>query len=110
MTTIPPETVALHPSFTAEDFDRLSEAGRAVVGHAFRYVALLGGQMEQGGHLPPVFEDSRQRAAWRTAAAEVPRHELRTVSGMLADAMEAVRVLRSTGTRHRKAVPATEPT
>lgn len=94
MTAPTPETVTLAPSFTAEDYERLSEAGQAVVGHAFRYVALIGGQLEQGKPLPSAFEDANQRSAWRTATREVPRHEQRAVSGMLADAMEAVRVMR----------------
>lgn len=108
MTDTPTSTVAgftvtlAAPEWDATDFDQLSEIGQAVVGHAYRYVGILGERTELGEPLPSLQEDSRQRAAWRKATRTVPRHERDTVRLMLSDAMGAVHAIR---TARRDSVP-----
>lgn len=85
------------PSFAPEDFEKLSEPGRAVVGQAFRYVMHVGAKREAGDALPPVYEDASQRKAWLRIAKKAPLHERSRIRGMLADAMGAVHAIRQGG-------------
>lgn len=85
----------LSPSFDASDYDALCEPARAVVGQAFRYVMALGTALEQGQRAFSRLEDSRHRMAWRKGVALVKGPDRVKASRMIADAMEAVKVLRA---------------
>lgn len=83
------------PSFDVAEYERLSEPAQLLVGQAFRYVMSLGTALECGSRDPSRMEDGRQRSAWRQGVALIRGPEQVRVSSMVADAMEAVKVLRS---------------